>query len=327
MEAILEFAQQLYRTAQNTSTDSFQDFVLGALGGQVRFEAALWFTGHIHAGQFQFHRLHAHRMPLAGLDEVVALVREYPRALERAAAAPCCAHLFDAAELYAEPDDQVALEQVRRWRMERQLLIATASGNGYGGEWLSLHRPRSDRPFDETDRETLRLLMPHLAESRSVNRAVCLRQASTEPLFASGPHRALTLPDGTVLHCGRRISEAIEARWPHWGGARLPAPLLADLSREGSVRLAVRGETLVARKFSDAFVLTIKAIPITERLTRREYEVARLFGAGGDYRDIARRCAIAPATVRNIVQKSYRKLGINSKAQLARLLSRADGGA
>ncbi len=327
MEAILDFAQRLYRIAQQAETERFQDLALAALGEHLRFEAALWLTGQLHAGQLQVHRMHAYRMPLAALEELIALMRQHPDALEVTAAAPGCAHVFEAAELYARPAGQAALAQVRRWRIERQLLIATTACGLPGGQWLSLHRPQSDAPFEAGERAALRLLMPHLAESRAVNRALCLRRASSEPLIAPGPHRALTLPDGTVLHCGRLVSEAIGATWPQWSGLRLPPPLLGRVLREEAVPLAGRGETLRARRFSDSLVLSIHSVPVRERLTRREYQVMQLHAAGSDCRAIARRCALAPGTVRNIVRLSYRKLGINSRAQLLRLLARASGDA
>ena len=320
MEAILEFTQQLYRTAQDTSTDGFQDRALGALAGHIRFEAALWLTGRIMAGQLHVHRLHAYRVPRASLEEVIALVRQHPQALEMAAATPGSAHIVDAEEVYARSANRTTLADVRRWGIARQLLIASAGSGAPSGQWLSLHRPHSDAPFDAGDRDTLRLLMPHLMESRAVNRALRLRRASSETLLNPGPRRAVTLLDGTVLHCGSVVREAIDAIWPHWGGLRLPAALLAELSSAGEVPLTGRGEKIAARTFSDSLVLSVKRVSLSERLTRRECEVVRLLAAGSDYHDIARRCELAPATVRSIVHKSYRKLGINSRVQLGRLL-------
>ena len=320
MEAILELTQQLYRTAQDTSTESFQDRALGALGEHIRFEAALWLTGRIMGGQLHVHRLHAYRVPRASLEELIALLRQHPQVLAMAAATPGCAHILDAEDSTARPASREARAHLRHRGIARHVLIASAGSSATSGQWLSLHRSQSGVPFDAEDRDTLRVLMPHLMESRAVNRALCLRRASGETLLSPGPRRALTLLDGTVLHCGSVASAAIGAIWPHWSGLRLPAALLAGLLSEGEVALTGRGERIVARKFSDSLVLSLKSVSVSERLTRRECEVVRLLAAGCDYRDIARRCELAPATVRSIVHKSYRKLGINSRAQLGRLL-------
>ena len=225
---------------------------------------------------------------------------------------------------YSELGCDGALECVRRWGLERQMVIAELEDGAAAGEWLSLHRRESDAPFDERDRTLLALLMPHLSEARAVSRSLSLARASNEPVLTPGRHRALTLLDGTVLHCGSQVNEYIGLGWPDWDGVRLPSPLLQKLTCEGSVTLKQRGESIHARQFSDSLLLTVKSVPLAARLTRREHEIVQYFGAGRGYKEIARRCGLSPATVRNIVQRSYRKLGINSKAQLARLIYRTE---
>ena len=320
VEAILNFAWQLYRTAQDTPVESFQNAALAALGALLHFEAAVWFTGELGGGEFQFHRLHVHRLPVAALKEIIEVNRRFPRPMEATAASPGLPRVFHAAEVYAAPAGAAALEYVRRWGIERQLLVAHTEGGEAIGEWLSLHRAADQQPFGEREQAMLRLLMPHLSESRAVNRALSLGRASAEPYLAPSSHRALTLLDGTVLHCGRQVSDSIAAGWPDWNQIRLPSPLLRDLTCNGSVRIIRRGESIRAHQFSDSLVLTVKSVPLAERLSRREYEVVQLFGAGRKYKQIAQRCGLSPATVRNIVQKCYRKLGINNKAQLAGLV-------
>ncbi len=327
MEAILQFAQQLYRMAQRAVSEPFEDLALAALNEQVSFDAALWFTGQIDDGRLQVHRLHAYRMPPAALEPLVTLVRQHPEALEATAGAHGPALMQEAAALLARGVDAQAHEQLRRGRIERQLLIGTAARSSSGGEWLSLHRAQSDAPFDARDSERLQVLMPHLSESRAVHRALCLRHASGEPGIVPGPHRALTLCDGTVLHCGAQLGEAIGALWPEWNGLRLPAGLLVRAQRGEPVPLAGRAERIQARRFTDALVLSLCCTAPQERLTRREYEVARRFAAGEDCRAVARRCGLAPATVRNLLRLACRKLGINNRAQLVRVMQRAEAAA
>lgn len=320
MEAILEFARQLYRAAQEVPAESFSDAALAALGTQIRFEAAVWFTGALGDGTFQFHRVHLFRLPQEVLKQIVPSSRMFYGPLEVSARCPGQALQFYAPDLYAAPENAPALECARRLGLERQLLIAHMDGEPGSREWLSLHRPAEGRPFSETDGAVLRLLMPHLSEARAVSRTLCMRRASSEPLFAPRSHRALTLLDGTVLHCGRQISDSIASQWPDWNQIHLPAPLLEDLTCNGSVAIAPRGESILARLFTDYIALTVRNVPLAERLTRREYDMARLFGDGTRYHEIARRRRLSPTTVRNVVQKVYRKLGINSKVQLVQLL-------
>lgn len=320
VEAILEFARRLYRAAQEMPLEGFQDAALSALTQYIRFGTAVWFTGEHSLGQFHFHRLHLFGLPHEMLKHIVANSRRFHRPLEISTARPGVAHEFYAPDLYQGAENAPALECARQLRLERQLLIAHMEHRSDTGEWLSLHRAADQDRFSEGDHTTLKLLMPHLSEARAVNRALCLNRLSSEPSFSPGSHRALTLLDGTVLHCGRQVSDTIASEWPDWNEIRLPSPLLETLTRNGSVSIARRGESILARPFTDCIVLTVKSVPLSERLTRREYEVARLFATGRRYKEIAQRCGLSPTTVRNILQKSYRKLSINSKLQLAQLL-------
>ncbi len=320
MEAILEFARRLYRAARETPADGFQDLALAALGAQIRFEAAVWFTGELSRGQFHFHRVHLFGLPQQKLELIVSNSRQFLRPLELSATRPEVAHEFYAPDLYRDPQSAPALECARELHLERQLLIACMDGRSGSGEWLSLHRAGGRERFSAGDHTLLQLLMPHLVEARTLNRALSLRRTSGEPFFSPGSHRALALLDGTILHCGSKVSDSIGSQWPDWNQIRLPAPLLQTLTLNGSVPIARRGEAICARPFTDCMVLTVKGVPLAERLTRREYEVVQLFGAGKRYKEIARRCGLAPTTVRNVLQKAYRKLSVNSKLELAQLI-------
>lgn len=62
----------------------------------------------------------------------------------------------------------------------------------------------------------------------------------------------------------------------------------------------------------------------TGGLTPSEQRVAELAGSGMTYRDIAAALFISPKTVEANLTRIYRKLGINSRAQLGQLMARDD---
>jgi DNA-binding CsgD family transcriptional regulator len=62
------------------------------------------------------------------------------------------------------------------------------------------------------------------------------------------------------------------------------------------------------------------ASPSVPHLTARELEVARLVAAGLSNPEIAKRLAIRPRTVATHLENVYRRLGIGSRAELARHL-------
>jgi DNA-binding CsgD family transcriptional regulator len=58
----------------------------------------------------------------------------------------------------------------------------------------------------------------------------------------------------------------------------------------------------------------------TERLTRREREVAGMAAAGASSREIAAKLVLSVRTVDNHLQNVYSKLGVTSREELARVL-------
>jgi DNA-binding CsgD family transcriptional regulator len=58
----------------------------------------------------------------------------------------------------------------------------------------------------------------------------------------------------------------------------------------------------------------------TERLTRREREVAGMAAAGASSREIAAKLVLSVRTVDNHLQNAYSKLGVTSREELARVL-------
>jgi two-component system nitrate/nitrite response regulator NarL len=56
-------------------------------------------------------------------------------------------------------------------------------------------------------------------------------------------------------------------------------------------------------------------------LSEREKQAAMLFGAGNSTKEIARRLDVTNSTVRNFIQRAYKKLGVRDKAELAVLIA------
>jgi DNA-binding NarL/FixJ family response regulator len=98
----------------------------------------------------------------------------------------------------------------------------------------------------------------------------------------------------------------------------------AALDVDGAVALAL-DVTDAGRRARPRPPLTRTAQPPTEALTPREQEIARLVGQGGNNRAIAERLFIAPATVARHVANINRKMGFNSRKQIAAWVNRHSG--
>lgn len=87
-----------------------------------------------------------------------------------------------------------------------------------------------------------------------------------------------------------------------------------------TVSAAGQAVRLCATRIGEHWLLKAAPISPIERLTARERAIAYAYGGGKPYRRVAMELGLAPATVRNVVQRLYRKLRISSKVQLAALL-------
>ena len=74
----------------------------------------------------------------------------------------------------------------------------------------------------------------------------------------------------------------------------------------------------VARKLAD-MVLTYEPSSASEKLTRREFEVLRLFSAGNSIEELATVLHISPKTVANSLSSIKSKLGVRTQAELMRV--------
>lgn len=74
----------------------------------------------------------------------------------------------------------------------------------------------------------------------------------------------------------------------------------------------------VARKLAD-MVLTYEPSSASEKLTRREFEVLRLFSAGNSIEELATALHISPKTVANSLSSIKSKLGVRTQAELMRV--------
>jgi DNA-binding CsgD family transcriptional regulator len=156
--------------------------------------------------------------------------------------------------------------------------------------------------------------MPHLVEAF---RAVLLRHFLNE---RETQRKAWALVDqqGFIREAAPAFSARLRSRWPDWRGNRLPDEL-ARFVIDGRA-FKTKALDIELSQSENLRFLEVKERSALDKLTARESEIVMRFANGETYSTISAALSLAPATVRNHLSRCYRKLGVNSKAELAKLV-------
>lgn len=155
---------------------------------------------------------------------------------------------------------------------------------------------------------------PHVQQAIGINRALNL--AAPLPSSAS----AICRMDGALQFSAPSFTALLRMEWPDCESGMLPAELLAML-RPGAP-LAYSGRRIVvnAKAAGELLMLAGRAQSPLANLSQRETQTVMLFGAGKSTKEIARVLDVTHNSVRNFVQRAYKKLGVSDKAELAVLI-------
>ncbi|MBK4995977.1 LuxR family transcriptional regulator [Pseudomonas sp. S37] len=184
-------------------------------------------------------------------------------------------------------------------------------------EHLTLYRSAALPRFSQFDCELLTCLMPHLVAAMSNNqiRAMLAMRESLADRETLG--LAVCDRHGILQHAESGFIEMLQGHWPHWSGPALPMTVRPGVLNVEQLRIEMS-------EVDGAFVLVGRARSALQRLSPREYDVARSVGRGQTYKEIARELGLAPNTVRHHIRTIYAKLGVNDKVRVARLLHAPD---
>ncbi|MBO4253529.1 helix-turn-helix transcriptional regulator [Streptomyces griseorubiginosus] len=162
-------------------------------------------------------------------------------------------------------------------------------------------------------------------------RAYALMARGHESVQRKDPTAAVTayqeaerLTQGPELRLQRLCAAVASARAAGSGGRPEEAARLWAAARELAGRLRVlrfAGPPSDACRSDDVSPEPAPTGPELTSLTRRELDVARLVGMGRRTREVAGALKVSPRTIEVHLSRIYRKLGIGSRAELARLMA------
>jgi DNA-binding CsgD family transcriptional regulator len=303
----------IYRVARERPVDEFQHFVLGIVRSMIPFDSGQWATG-----EFVGNKIVPRFAYLQ--DESDHLVRDWDAASHQD-------RLMDL--MVANPGRAVSIgtpvffadREVQRYASSVGIAVRASLLRRW--DTLSLSRIKSEQHYPEVERRWLEQLMPHLMEALEHNRMHGLRGAGIEDPERAGS--AIARGNGLLSYAGRNFITLLLQEWPDWKGLSLPEALQAScLNRSGCDRFEGGTIAIDYTRLGQLIFLRASRLDPLGRLSPREALVARLYGEGLAYKEIAKRLDISPTTVRVFLRRVYGKLGISGKAQLAVLLAQQD---
>lgn len=320
IESISAYLLDLHRACHEFSLRAFQERCFERLKNVVAFDSGMVATGTLQRGMPHVHDSYLHRQTPAFMESW-----ETVKHLDVVAAAALShynrTHRFDASETFA--DAPAMLAHCRAFGLEHVLCTAMVAERAGSYLALSIYRDSPDRPFTESDRRAVELVVPHVVDAMRQAKIEQLRRA-TRAGRPENQSAAIVNRAGLIIEAEPGFVDLLAETHPQWTGPWLPSSLagLADARTEERRPLGRLVFRLSPRE--DLVLVHARRAHVLDDLTEREHQVARLFAGGESSKGVASQLAIAPNTVRVHLGRIYEKLGIVNKAELASMLADYD---
>lgn len=306
------FVCELYRSGLSVPPEGFRNWALHCLKALVPFDGALWGSGVMRNGRF-------HTATLVGVAE------GFPKALEETRELnPLVAHMA------RNLDTPVGMEEVfpdrtfyrselfkrcfGKFGIERVLATAHVESRSGLVSLLSLYRKNRRQKFTEAERALHKRATFHLFQAASHSYFLHLMRTFIEEREAGGA-AAVVDQHGAFHEVQPQFLDLLERHFPGQKLYALPFPIPPVGETRTVNRLCVKSEPVGDL----SCILVWEAGPL-DRLTARERETVFAVTQGLSFKQAARKIGVAPSTVANHLYRIYRKLGVNSRSELAGLV-------
>lgn len=300
---------ELHRAGRELSYVAFQPRALALVNEIIAFDSAWW--GNAAAEPMEIHRLHLHNcadsilqayMPHIDEDFFRVALIEHPGTT---------INMSDLITREQFTRTKIYRDLGKRYRIEWSLgtLLVEPVSSLY--EFLTLWRHDARKPFNDIERQSKELLMPHVADAHRVARL----RAVLDGERVQHDRWAVCDVRGFLREASPGFVHDLRVSWADWQGSRLPEPLLESIRSAKS--LQTRGLKLQISAKGDFRYLQIAGRSAMDGLTSREHQIIARYAQGATNARIAKEFSLSPSTVRNHIARCYRKLAVNNKAELA----------
>ena len=315
LDSFSEFVLEVWKLTRDGEPGRFEDAALAVVRQRIPFDGALWGYATVERTVLQIHAVHLVEAPEEAMADY-ELVKHLDPVVREVVAHPGQAVLYDGSAPPAGADPRW-LDFNERYRMQSILQVMRLQKFSRLAMFVSLHRNAASPPFDERERVLLQALVPQLESAYETAR---LRGVERDAQRSEGGALAAIAYGLGRLHLAEAgFEDFIRAEWPAWRGPSLPDEL-AGMSANGGDYKGSRLVVSAATPTNGFATLWARPPIVSDQLSARESEIARLWVEGKGSKEIAAELSLSPNTVRNRVQNIYWKLGVHDRVELERAL-------
>ena len=315
MDASDRLILELYRSARVLPAEDFPGTAMAMLRAALNFDSARLLCADLSGDTVAVQGCIMYNIPAENAQDWER-IQQHDLVLPHAVANQGAPVVFHAHTLFAGTGHAVMRDYVQRYEHRNGLVMVLRDVDSGLFDGLSLYRAGIDAQFGSHERCLIRRVMPHLQEAIKLNRQLALPATALSLAGAL----LITQADGGVHFCAPEARQLMAIEWPSWCPARLPAALLERLRQPGSASYIGRHVAIACQRANSLLFLRVATRSPLLRLSRREMQVAGLYGRGLAAKSVAAQLGITPATARNMLQNIYQKLEVHDKAALAQLV-------
>jgi DNA-binding CsgD family transcriptional regulator len=311
MKFLQPFISNLYRTGADIPAEQFQSWAYQELKSLVPFDAAIWGTGTVRRGKF-------HNVTVLGLPSNFATALEQTRHINPLyeAIRGNLGKTIENSDVM--PDEEFYRSEIyqncfSQFGVERILTSAHADLRSGLYTLFSLYRFDRKRRFTEQEKQIHEITGYHMLEAYSHAFFLHLTRPKTN---ASSRLAAVVDNEGVPHEVQPGFLDLLEKKFPGGlKGMQLPFELRPDNNR-----YQVNGLCIKVKPLADLMLVRIWEEGPLDMLTEREREVVFGVCRGLSHKEIGRVIGLAPTTVSSHLYRAYKKLGVESRSALARLV-------
>lgn len=309
--------RRLYRGATEWPLGRFQHAALDTLAEHIPFDSAMWGWGGEPPDTIV--DVYLDRQPRRMIDTYMAEFQQEDFLADAVRSQPGkTINLVDLISRAEFEKTRMYKKFARHWGVEQALSTCWMEPMSGLIGFLSLWRAAPDKPFSESERASLELLVPHLAEAQRLCRIAYMRQFSQRHVATARQANALCNLRGALIEAESAFLELVKKEWRNWRGTTLPAELLPLLRRQQAYRGAT--VSISAKALDDMILVQARSLSKLDALGKQQLLIAERYARGDSTRDIAVALALSENTVRSHIATVFKKCGVHNKAELAALL-------